>query len=314
MEKNSDRQKSLRRLIHAFLRRGILTLFFSVITPSWNQGEFLARCLECVQQQGVEDYEHLVFDNCSSDQSAEVAGGFQRVQFIREADRGQSHAVNKGLEAARGEIICWLNTDDAYPPGLFARLRERFADPACDVVFGDVEQVAYDGRFPQRAAAVWNDRLDLVRWWSSRARLHQPAVFFRRKVYEATGPLREDLHYAMDYEYWWRVAEKFRFHYSPEILAIQHRQPESKTVRSWHKVYLEREKIFAPFYGLIDGGDRAALLREKRRVMSDRYLMNASAIAASDFRAALSDVWRGWCEDPAAVLRGDWLGVLRRCF
>jgi len=49
-------------------------------------------------------------------------------------------------------------------------------------------------------------------------------------------------------------------------------------------------------------------------VMSDRYLMNASAIAASDFRAALSDVWRGWCEDPAAVLRGDWLGVLRRCF
>ena len=274
----------------------------------------MARCLECVRQQDGDDYEHLVFDNCSTDETATVVAGFPRVQFFCEADRGQSHAVNKGLAAARGEIICWLNTDDAYPPGLFALLRELFADPQCDVVFGDVDQVAYDGRPPQRAAAVFNDRLDLVRWWSSRARLHQPAVFFRRKVYEAMGPLREDLHYAMDYEYWWRIAEKFRFHHAPEVLAIQHRQPESKTVRSWHKVYEEREKIFAPFYGLIDGGDRAALLREKRRAMSDRYLMNASAIATNDRGAALSDVWRGLHEDPAAVLRGDWLGALRRCF
>ncbi len=289
-------------------------MFFSVITPSWNQGEFLARCLECVQQQDVDDYEHLVFDNCSTDETAKVVAGFPNVRFVSEADRGQSHAVNKGLAAARGDIICWLNTDDAYPPGLFARLRVLFADPQCDVIFGDVDQVAYDGRPPQRAAAVFNDRIDLVPWWSSRARLHQPAVFFRRKVYELTGPLREDLHYAMDYEYWWRVAEKLRFHHVPEVLAIQHRQPESKTVRSWHKVYEEREKIFAPFYGLIDGGDRAALLREKQRTMSDRYLMNASAAAPSDRAAALVDVLRGLREDPAAVLRGDWIGVLRRCF
>lgn len=288
-------------------------MFFSVITPSWNQGEFLARCLECVQQQGSEDYEHLVFDNCSNDETATVAAGFPRARFVREADRGQSHAVNKGLAAARGEIICWLNADDAYPPGIFARLRELFADPRCDVVFGDVEQVAYDGRPPQRAAAVFDDRHDLVRWWSSRARLHQPAVFFRRKVCEATGLLREDLHYAMDYEYWWRVSETFRFRYVPEVLAIQHRQPESKTVRSWHKVYEEREKIFAPFYGLIDGGDRAALRREKGRAMSDRFLMNASAAADGDRGAALADVWRALREDPGAIFRGDWLGVLRRC-
>jgi len=288
-------------------------LLFSVITPSWNQGEFLARCLECVQQQGGYDYEHLIFDNCSTDHSAAVAREFPRVQFVREADRGQSHAVNKGLAAARGDIICWLNADDAYPPGLFARLRELFADPDCDVVFGDVEQVAYDGRPPQRAAAVFRDRLDLVRWWSSRARLHQPAVFFRRRVVAAAGLLRENLHYAMDYEYWWRISERFRFHHVPEVLAIQHRQPDSKTVRAWHRVYEEREKIFAPHYGLIDGGDPAALRREKQRALSDRYLMNASAAAPDDRGAALADLWRGLREDPGAWGRGDWLGVLRRC-
>jgi glycosyltransferase involved in cell wall biosynthesis len=314
LEKSADPQGFRGKLRNvAFLFTGIL-LFFSVITPSWNQGDFLARCLECVQQQGSEDYEHLVFDNCSTDQTETVVAEFPQVRLVREADRGQSHAVNKGLAAARGEIVCWLNADDAYPPGLFARLRELFKDPACDVVFGDVEQVAYDGRPPQLAAAVFRDRLDLVRWWSSRARLHQPAVFFRRKVYEATGPLREDLHYCMDYEYWWRISEKFAFHHVAEVLAIQHRQPESKTVRSWHRVYEERGRIFAPFYSLIDAGDRAALLREKSRTMSDRYLMNASAAAPTDGGAALADVWRGLREDPSAVLRGDWLGVLRRCF
>ena len=288
-------------------------MFFSVITPSWNQGEFLARCLECVQQQGTEDYEHLVFDNCSTDETATVAARFPRVQFVREADRGQSHAVNKGLATARGEIICWLNADDAYPPGLFARLRELFADPQCDVVFGDVEQVAYDGRLPQRAAAVFNDRLDLVRWWSSRARLHQPAVFFRRKVYETAGPLREDLHYAMDYEYWWRVSEKFCFHHVPEVLAIQHRQPESKTVLSWHKVYEEREKIFAPSYGLIKGGDITVLLREKRKELSRRYLLNAAAVVDFDPRAAWADVRRAFAVNPFFVFDPAWLGVARRC-
>ena len=288
--------------------------FFSVITPSWNQSAFLGGCIESVLAQEDSGFEHLVFDNMSADETTSVAARFPHLSFNAEKDRGQSHALNKGLAAAKGEIICWLNADDAYPPGIFARLRELFADPQCDVVFGDVEQVAYDGRPAQRAAAVFDDRTDLVRWWSSRARLHQPAVFFRRKVYEATGPLREDLHYAMDYEYWWRVSEKFRFHHVPEVMAIQHRQPESKTVRSWHKVYEEREKIFAPFYGLIDGGDRAALLREKARALSDRYLMNASAAAVGDRAAALADVWRGLREDPGAILRGDWLGVLRRCF
>lgn len=287
--------------------------YFSVITPSWNQGSFIGTCIESVLAQGDTDFEHLVIDNVSSDETASVAARYPHLSFRSERDHGQSHAVNKGLAAAAGEILCWLNADDAYPPGLFARLRELFADINCDVVFGDVEQVAYDGRPPQRAAAVFADRLDLVRWWSARARIHQPAVFFRRKVYESTGPLREDLHYAMDYEYWWRASEKFRFLYIPEVLAIQHRQPESKTVRSWHKVYMDREKIFSPFYALIDGGDREVLLREKRRLLSDRYLMNAYAVAAEDRGAALRDLWRGLQEDPGAVFRKGWLGVLRRC-
>lgn len=286
--------------------------YFSVITPSWNQGAFLPACIESVMAQQDDSFEHLVFDNRSTDDTALVAARFRHLRFVSESDRGQSHAVNKGLQAARGEIICWLNADDAYPPGLFGRLRDVFADPAKQVLFGDVEQVAYDGRSPQRTEAVFDNRLDLVRWWTSRARLHQPAVFFRRGAVAETGLLREDLHYAMDYEYWWRLSERHRFHRLPEILAIQHRQPDSKTVRSWPKVYQERERIFEPFYALIDSGNPAALRAERRRVLSSRYLMHASAAARTGRSAALGDMWRALREDPSAVFRTEWLGVLRQ--
>jgi glycosyltransferase involved in cell wall biosynthesis len=292
---------------------GILAPYFSVITPSWNQGAFLGGCIESVLAQADGNFEHFVFDNCSTDETSRVAARYPHVVFSSEPDRGQSHAVNKGFAAARGEIICWLNADDTYPSGLFAKLRRLFADPAVRVVFGAVEQVSYDGRRPQRVDAVFRDRLDLVRWWTSRARLHQPAVFFRRACAATAGPLREDLHYAMDYEYWWRLSEKNPFFPVPEVLAIQHRQPESKTMRAWHKVLEEREKIFSPHYGLVDGGDRASLMGEKCRELGRRYLLNASASAATDPRAALADLRRAFAENPRSLFDPAWLGVVRRC-
>ena len=288
--------------------------FFTVITPSWNQGAFLPACLDSVIHQNDPDFEHLVFDNCSSDSTRAVAARYPHVRFLSEPDRGQSHAVNKGLAAARGEIICWLNADDIYQRGSFTLLREIFADSSVHVVYGDVEQVSYDGRGPQVLEAVFSDRLDLVRWWSSRARLHQPAVFFRRSAADSVGLLREDLHYAMDYEYWWRLSEKFPFHRTAGTLAIQHRQPQSKTVKSWHKVYEERETIFAPFYDLIDHGDRAGLMREKRQDLAVRYLTQAYAAAPSDKIASLQNLSRALHENPRYALHARSLGLLRSLF
>lgn len=285
--------------------------YFSVITPSFNQGGFIGKCLESVVIQDDPGYEHLVFDNCSTDNTRSEAARFPNVRLVSEPDRGQSDAVNKGFRAARGEILCWLNSDDAYPPGLFRRLREVFADPVVGVVFGDALQATYDGRGDVRAAARFESRLDLVRWWSPAVKLHQPAVFFRRSLAAQAGALREDLHYAMDYEFWWRLSEQNHFHYLPEVLAIQHRQPDSKTIRAWHKVYVERERVFAPFYGLIDGGDRAALMKEKRCGMADRYLLNAYAEAAFGRRAVWENLRRAWCESPRQVLRARNLGLAR---
>lgn len=285
--------------------------YFSVITPSWNQGGFIGKCLGSVVAQENADYEHLVFDNCSTDGTAQVVSQFPRVRFSSEPDRGQSDAVNKGLRAARGEIICWLNSDDAYPAGVFKKLREAFANPAVEVLFGDVLQVTYDGSGEVRAVGRFESRLDLIRWWSSAVKLHQPAVFFRRSVLVQAGLLREDLHYTMDYEFWWRLSESHRFHYLPEILAVQHRQPNSKTIRNWTRVYEEREQIFAPFYGLVDGGNRAALIKEKKTVMAQCYLRNAFAALTADRASSRTNIFRAWRESPRAVLQLSNLGLLK---
>jgi len=288
-----------------------LVPYLSVITPSYNQGRFLRTCLESVASQGDPDYEHIICDNASTDETLQVVKNFPNVTFSSEKDRGQSHAVNKALTLAQGEIICWLNADDAYMPGLFAKLRAAFADRDTQVVYGDVRQVSYDGSGEGLARASFSDRLDLVRWWSGRVKLHQPAIFFRRSAAHTVGHLREDLHYAMDYEYWWRLSERHAFHYLPEPLAIQHRQPDSKTVAAWNKVYEEREKIFSPFYQLIDCGKPARLLKEKRHAMAEAFLRNAWALPARS-GAVRENMIRALGENPAVSATPLFLGLLRR--
>jgi hypothetical protein len=108
------------------------------------------------------------------------------------------------------------------------------------------------------------------------------------------------------------VSEFFGFEYLPEVLAVQHRQPESKTVVAWQKVLEERERIFSPFYGMADGGDRAGLMREKRRAVSGIYLDQADAVVGARRQQALRLLWRAICERPGMLLELSWAGILRR--
>jgi glycosyltransferase involved in cell wall biosynthesis len=285
--------------------------YFSIITPSWNQGEYLGECIESVLSQEDADFEHLIFDNCSTDSTAEVIAKYPHAICVRESDRGQSDAVNKGFLAAKGKIICWLNSDDAYPTGLFKRLRELFADPSVDVVFGDVLQKNYDGSEDGIAVARFERRQDLLRWWSRDVKLHQPAIFFRLSVRERTGLLDESLHYAMDYEYWWRMSERHRFLNVPEVLAIQYRQPESKTIMAWHRVMKERERIFSPHQVML-GEDVMQLSRERSQSLAQLYLTNAWAVISSDRAAAWENYCRAFKEDFRQALHPKQLGLIRR--
>ncbi|MEI7995246.1 MAG: glycosyltransferase family 2 protein, partial [Methylococcaceae bacterium] len=173
----------------------------SIITPSYNQGQFIERTLQSLANQAVSGFEieHVVFDGGSTDNTVEILKNFcPAVSWVSKKDKGQAAAVNQGICATDGEIIGWLNSDDVYYPGAIARVVAYFkSNPEVDVVYGMADHIDLeDFAFEPYPTEPWNyERLQETCFIS------QPALFFRRRVVEQHGILDETLNFCMDYEY-----------------------------------------------------------------------------------------------------------------
>lgn len=191
----------------------------SIVTPSYNQGEFIEDTLRSVQAQEHPDLEHIVVDGGSTDGTLDILRAWEGTYDMRwtsEPDEGHWDAVNKGFDRASGGIVGWLNSDDVYlHQSTIARVVRTFEEqPDADVVYGDALTIDADNRVLE-AKRVRDFSYDqLLRGCF----LVQPAVFFRRHVVEAEQ-LRPDLEYALDYEYWLRLAQRFEFRHIPAFLA-----------------------------------------------------------------------------------------------
>ena len=179
----------------------------SVVTPSFNQGEFIGRTIDSVLRQALArswTLEYVVIDGGSRDATLDVLRGYSdRVRWCSEPDRGQADAVNKGLRSTSGEIVGWLNSDDVYYPGALQAVCEFFDQhPAVDVVYGEGDYLDAQDRVIGRYAT---EPFNLERLYET-CFLCQPAVFFRRRLVDRFGVLDPRLHYALDYEYWLRAA------------------------------------------------------------------------------------------------------------
>ena len=183
---------------------------FTIITPNLNYGRFLGDCLGSVAAQDGVELEHFVLDGGSTDDSAEVAARFGHATWIQEADRGMSHAINKGFERATGEWVMWLNADDRLKPGVLAGLLRRLEGWGEDVVYGDFDFVEEDGSLRRSVS---------LPGWSRFVHVHHhcyigsTAAFYRRATVIGPGHrLREDFRYVMDGEFYARLdREGLRF-------------------------------------------------------------------------------------------------------
>lgn len=242
-------------------------LAFSVVTPSFNQGDYIEGCIQSVLNQGVTRFEHIIVDNCSTDATHEIVRRYPHVSFISEPDNGQSHALNKGFRRARGNVICWLNTDDEYVEGAFETVGKYLMRSEAVVVYGDTEAVKHDASGTTETMVYkphFTSRYDLLRYWERGiGKLHQPAVFFLKDVLQKVGYLREDLHFIMDQEFWWRVSEMYNFHYVDQVLARQNLHVDCKSWRSRDKFFDERRRVFLPLLaqhiGHVSVRDRLAI-------------------------------------------------------
>ena len=213
-----------------------MTPLISIVTPSLNQSQFLREALESVRNQQYPAIEHIVLDGCSTDGSQRILQDFQQTSsgnalWWRSAhDAGQSAALNEGFARASGEIIGWLNADDRYRTGCFQAVAAAFAEhPEIDVLYGDYTLMNAAG-----AHIAVRREIEFSRFVLRYHRvLYIPttATFFRRRVFERGHRLSNSLHYAMDLEFFLRLADAgCRFQHLPEVLADFRLHPSSKSV------------------------------------------------------------------------------------
>jgi glycosyltransferase involved in cell wall biosynthesis len=200
---------------------------FSVVVPSFQQGEFLERTVRSILDQHDADVEIIVQDGGSTDQSVEILKRYaDRVRWESKTDGGQTAAINEGLRKATGEFLCYLNSDDVLSPGALRRVRDCFAaHPTTQVVYGLAdfidEQDQVIAPFPTRD---WDYSQLLQTNY-----ICQTACFWRQAVVERFGLFDEGLHFTMDYEYWLRVGGSVPFHFLQEKLAAARCHMGAKT-------------------------------------------------------------------------------------
>jgi glycosyltransferase involved in cell wall biosynthesis len=235
-------------------------LRISVVTPSLNQGEFIERTLRSVlEQEGDFELEYLVFDGGSTDGTRAVLEKYaDRLRFVVEPDTGQPNAVNKGLRAATGDVVGWVNSDDLLLPGTLDRVATTFRERSELLwLHGRCEIVDEADRPIRRWLSAYKDRR--CRRYSREALLienfvSQMTVFWRRSVHERVGYLDESLRYTFDYDLWLRLAALQDPLFLDEKLAAFRWYTRSKSGADFERQFEEDEAVFrryAPVGGLL---------------------------------------------------------------
>ncbi len=197
----------------------------TIVTPSFNQGEFVERCLRSVRDNiGDFSVEHIILDNCSTDATGVALAEYQEshgnvdVRVIIEQDEGQTTAINKGFGLATGDVVCWLNTDEWYEEGALAKVVDYLnAHPEVDIVFGDSDFVDSSGVLVKRKREFFFSESMLI---YSGCFIPSCATFVRRRVIEAGILLNPEYKVAMDLDWYVRIAKAgYRFSHLPATLA-----------------------------------------------------------------------------------------------
>jgi len=228
-------------------------MLFSVITPSFNQAQFLPDNLRSVAAQIHANVEHIIVDPGSTDGSRDIAAAAGHARLIAEPDRGQSDGICKGWAASTGDVLTWLNSDDFYPSDdVLAAVAKAFEDnPDADVIYGGVDFVGEDGEFLRKGFV--NPRGDaLLDSFEYQVGIVQPGVFIRRRVFETVGGPSENYEYCMDYEYWVRIAANgFKWVYLDKKLAHHRWWAGMKTSRGRDESLIEHFRVCQNYFGYI---------------------------------------------------------------
>jgi glycosyltransferase involved in cell wall biosynthesis len=241
----------------------------SIVTPSYNQGQYVEETIRSVLLQGYPNLEYFLIDGGSTDGSVETIRKYERwlTNWVSEKDRGQAHAINKGWKLSSGDIFQWINSDDVLLPNVLSFVAARC--PKSGALAAAVE--AFDDAETRDLSANLN--LNLRNLVNNECKFRQPGLWLSLEASRACFPLDETLHYAFDWKMLWdllvtcpcvdeysKPTTRFRLHSGSKTVS-----QAKMWVRDGNQIYeyLLRERKFAMFHSKISG--RYTVLRARQR-------------------------------------------------
>lgn len=267
--------------------------FLTIVIANYNYGDMIGASIESIIHQDCDDYEIIVVDGNSSDNSVDVIKKYEDYieWWVSEPDNGQSNAFNKGFAHANGKFITWLNADDILLPGTISAVKKALeSHPKADYATGNFVRFLSDTK--QIIEAPWGPSY-LPKWLQGRGRvnpIYGPTTFWRRSVYHKVGPIDESLHYTMDVDYWARLTMSgylqvrvnhycwgFRMHNNSKTAEYGDHEREGKVKQKMRReLELIKEKTgycptnfwkFAGYLMRIFDGSAFTMLKSRRRLL-----------------------------------------------
>jgi glycosyltransferase involved in cell wall biosynthesis len=191
----------------------------SIVTPSYNQGEFIEETIRSVLLQGYPNLEYTIVDGGSTDNSLEIIKKYEKYlsYWVSEPDQGPTDAINKGWQRANGEIIAYLNSDDAYFPGALATIAEAFQqNPQAKAIYGKEFRINKEGLVLAEYGVKEGNRLSLLNLNA----LPQPATFLKKILLDSLGGMDLNVKYIFDFELCLRISRLNPIVSIPNLLAV----------------------------------------------------------------------------------------------
>jgi glycosyltransferase involved in cell wall biosynthesis len=270
----------------------------SIVTPSFNQAAFLEETIRSVLLQNYPHLEYILIDGGSTDGSAEIIRRYRPflAHVISEPTRGHAAAINQGMQRATGSILAFINSDDFYLPGAFTSVAREFQEPQpADLIYGGcrfVDQASQECIEHFGEISRLEEILDFHHVWRGNREIVQPEAFWRREIFEKTGPFNTKIPGSFCYEYWCRMLiAGATFRRLDQPLACFRIQPAQRS-------QLERDTAHDDYLAMVRPWlwDRSVPLSARARLaLQGEWLYHARYFPSAGLSASRRETkWRHW--------------------